>query len=193
MWNKAFQDSLLTPSSKEEPLDFKADLDAVACSVGDFIEYWGFRNIHGRIWVIIYLSPKPISTLEIIERLGISKALASSSLNELVEYGLIISAERTDYGRYTYIANEDVGTVVYNVIKNREMALIDKSLQSFLRLSRHSSLRLENRGISFSKLQELLHLTKENKGLLAAFLKNKFSTFSQWIKFSKLARGLLKL
>ena len=58
-------------------------------NIGAFIEYWGFRNIHGRVWGTIYLSNKPMSTPEIVERLDVSKALISGAINELLDHGLI--------------------------------------------------------------------------------------------------------
>jgi len=40
----------------------------LADSVGDFIRYWGFKEVHGRIWVHIYLSDNPITAKELTQK-----------------------------------------------------------------------------------------------------------------------------
>ncbi|MFQ5770977.1 MAG: hypothetical protein ACE5HX_10610, partial [bacterium] len=55
----------------------------LAESVGEFIKYWGFKEIHGRIWVHIYLSQAPITAKDLTEKLGVTKGLISMMLSEL--------------------------------------------------------------------------------------------------------------
>ena len=33
----------------------------VCDSIGDFIEYWGFKAIHGRVWALLALSTDPLA------------------------------------------------------------------------------------------------------------------------------------
>jgi DNA-binding transcriptional regulator GbsR (MarR family) len=61
--------------------------------IGHFIRYWGFRNIHGQIWTIVYLSETPLSGAEIVKFLKVSKALVSPALKELEMEGLIKKVE----------------------------------------------------------------------------------------------------
>ncbi len=169
------------------------ELRTVAESVGKFIEYWGFRNIHGRIWAVVFLAPKPISTLEIIERLQVSKGLVSRSINELIEYRLLVPMEKTAHGRHTYIASEDLGSVIHEVLRTRELKLLEQNLQSMKWLAENSPKDLDQHGVSPEKLTQLIKLTQEKEALLKAFIRKKFRTMADWIKFSKLARGFLKL
>ena len=192
MWKRK-NISASTQSPKVKSLSPEKALAGAARSVGNFIEYWGFRNIHGRFWAVIFLAKEPISTADLIKRLGVSKALASRTINELLEYGLIEHAGNTEHGRHTYSAREDVGATVHTVLRNREMLLLNQSLQSFTQLAMHSKQELKSRGIDYEKLKQLMILTEENKGLLEAFLKKKFRTFSQWIRFTKIARRFLRL
>lgn len=192
MWKKE-NISASTFNLKIKSLSPEKALEEVARSVGNFIEYWGFRNIHGRFWAVIFLAKNPISTADIIEKLEVSKALASRTINELLEYGLIEHAGNSEHGRHTYRAKENVGDIVHTVLRNREMVLLNESLQSFAQLAKHSKHELNSKGIDHEKLKQLTDLTQENKGLLEAFLKKRFRTFAQWIKFSKIARRFLKL
>ena len=168
-------------------------LQLVTESVGQFVEYWGFRNIHGRIWAVVFLSPRPISTLEIIQRLEVSKGLISRAVNELLDYGLIRCAGNTVYARRTYIACEDVGSIVGSVLRDREMSLLRRNVESLSMLSKCSRADLKEMGVAPQKLHQLLQLTKENEGLLQAFLRRKFKTLSDWISFTKRARSFLRI
>ena len=64
----------------DKALESRHMLMNAANSVGKFIEHWGFRSIHGRIWTVVFLSPRPVSTLEIIEKLEVSKGLVRLSV-----------------------------------------------------------------------------------------------------------------
>jgi len=61
----------------------------LADSVGDFIRYWGFKEVHGRIWVHIYLSDNPITAKELTKKLGVTKGLVSTALAELIAYQVV--------------------------------------------------------------------------------------------------------
>ena len=182
-----------TYSHKTESRHSKEKLKHAAESVGQFIEYRGFRSIHGRIWTVVFLSPRPVSTLEIIQKLEVSKGLVSKAVGELLDYGLIQCSGNTVYARRTYIACEDVGSIVGSVLKDREMTLLRKNVDSLSTLSSCDHDELNQIGVEPKKLELLCQLTKENENLLHAFLRKKFKTLPEWIKFTKRARGFLKL
>ena len=169
------------------------DLRKVAESIGNFIEYWGFRNIHGRIWTLAFLAPEPITTEEIMARLDVSKGLVSRAISELIEHKLLIIEGTSSFGRRRYIASEDVGSVVHDVLRQREQILLEETSKHISRLSDHSAEELMSLGVGAKNLAQLRGLTKENESLLKAFLKKRFRTMAEWIKFAKRARGFLKL
>ncbi len=108
----------------------RARLRVFADSVGDFIRYWGFRRIHGRIWTEVYLSKQPLSGVDLTKILGVSKALASLALNELIEYNLISCINPHDKTK-RYTANDDVYGVIKKILIGREQVLIKKSQKNF--------------------------------------------------------------
>lgn len=170
------------------------DLKKVAEAIGGFIQYWGFRNIHGRIWAVVFLSPKPISTLEIMDRLSVSKGLLSGAINELLEYKLILKvAKKEVHGRYAYVASENIGSIVFETLKTRELLLIEHNYRALTKLSAHSPASLEQIGVSAEKARVLRQLTSENRSLLKDLLRKKIKKISDWIRLSKRARVLLKL
>ncbi len=118
----------------------KIQLKSMASSVGDFIRYWGFRRIHGQLWTQIYLSQNALSGAELVKALGVSKALVSPALGELINYRLIECTE-VDGRTKKYAANPKVFEVIQKILKDRERSLIAKAKENFELLS---SLTREN-------------------------------------------------
>ena len=47
----------------------------VADRAGAFIEWWGFKAIHGRVWTLLALRKSPMPQSMIAQTLGVSRAL----------------------------------------------------------------------------------------------------------------------
>ena len=92
------------------------ELIQLAESIGKFIEYWGFKSIHGRVWALLYLSARPLSSIELSRYLKVSKTLMSFSISVLRKYRVIQDAgkgiKRTQY----FEANPDISSVILNVL-----------------------------------------------------------------------------
>jgi len=92
--------------------------------IGNFIEYWGFKAVHGRIWTMIFLSKEPVNAKFLIDKLDISKALVSMSIKDLLHYNVITEVEKDGPSTQKYTFNPDIFTVVTNVLKTRESQLL---------------------------------------------------------------------
>ena len=101
------------------------ELSELAGQIGYLIQHWGFKAIHGRIWTLLYLSPTPLDTSTMIERLDVSKALMSISLRDLLAHQVILEEGRNERGAMTYSANPNVVDVILGVLKNRECRMLD--------------------------------------------------------------------
>lgn len=103
------------------------ELEELAEEVGEFICYWGFKKIHGRLWTHIYLAKDPLDAGQLMTRLKVSKALISLSLGDLMKYDVIKEGAKTARGTQTYLANPDVLDVILNVLRRRERKMIAKA------------------------------------------------------------------
>lgn len=103
----------------------------LAQNIGHFIRYWGFRQIHGEIWALVYLSEKPLSGIEIGQYLKVSKALVSPALKELEAEGLIRRAPSENSKTKRYEAEEDVIQIIHAVLKRREWPMMEQIHQSY--------------------------------------------------------------
>jgi len=112
--------------SPEKPVKVQPELEDVVSQIGEFIEYWGFKNVHGKIWAHLYLAETPLDASDLIERLKISKALVSMSISDLMEYDVVQVAGKSDHGTTTYVANPNVTSVVIGVLRKRERRLLSR-------------------------------------------------------------------
>ncbi|MBK6685095.1 MAG: MarR family transcriptional regulator [Deltaproteobacteria bacterium] len=98
---------------------------SVCDAVGDYIEAWGFRSIHGRVWTLLALSRGPVAQADIADRLGVSRSLVHLAVTELTQYGLV---RATSAARNAPIeANLDVWPTITDVIRGREWMLIERA------------------------------------------------------------------
>lgn len=97
-----------------------------ACeAVGAFIEYWGFKAVHGRVWTLLALRGVPMAQTEIAGTLRISRSLVSGTVAELCEHGLV---RRTgDERNAPYEAVVDVWPVISDVLRAREWMLVESA------------------------------------------------------------------
>jgi DNA-binding transcriptional regulator GbsR (MarR family) len=96
----------------------------VRCS-GAFIEYWGFKSIHGRIWTYLALRDEPVSQKEIVDVFEVSRALVSGAMSELVEFNLVRPCG--EHRNAPYESNLEVWSVISGVLRSREWMLVERA------------------------------------------------------------------
>ncbi|MBM4361025.1 MAG: hypothetical protein FJ096_23245 [Deltaproteobacteria bacterium] len=97
----------------------------VCDAVGDFIEYWGFKAIHGRIWTLLALSTSPMTQVEVADFLEVSRSLVSGAMSELMSHGLVRPTEEHRNAPYTAVL--DVWPTISDVLRGREWMLVESA------------------------------------------------------------------
>jgi DNA-binding transcriptional regulator GbsR (MarR family) len=135
-------------------------LQELSTLIGHFIRYWGFRNIHGQVWSVVYLAKVPMSGIEIGKLLKVSKALMSPALKELEAEGLIRKTTSENSKTKRYVAEDDVVKIIHGVLNRREKPMIDKIQKSYHQLSQQVSVseslnseRLQSMGLMIQLAQ----------------------------------------
>jgi DNA-binding transcriptional regulator GbsR (MarR family) len=167
-----------------KPTRVPPELEDIATQVGEFIEYWGFKNVHGRIWTHLFLSDEPLDAGELIERLGISKALVSMSISDLLDHEVIQVAGKGPRSTVTYRANPDITTVISNILRKRERRMLGR-ISSAARLLK--DLPEGDRGsvkLSCARLQMLNKMVHSAEGTLDAILQLSNVSFEDWSEFN---------
>jgi DNA-binding transcriptional regulator GbsR (MarR family) len=148
-------------SKKKSP-----EIDNLCELVGEFIQYWGFKSIHGKIWFHLYLSKTPLDAKDLMQKLSISKALVSISLRDLLIYDVILEDKLSAEGTRTYIANSDVKDVIERVLRGREKVMLGQIKGSFQNLLQVTSGELTEQDIEIKRVKELEKLISKGDKML---------------------------
>ncbi len=150
----------MNPASPSEPVspvplsveEARARATAlVADTLAELMRFWNFKPSMGRIWVVLYLSREPLDAEQIEGASDLSAGMVSTTLQELIAWGVVRKVESAGKRRM-YEAETDILAMVARVFRERELALVDRSiaqLEEALRL-------LEGEGKG-SDAQALLH------------------------------------
>jgi DNA-binding transcriptional regulator GbsR (MarR family) len=162
------------PTSKGERLP--PELLQLADRIGNFIEYWGFKKIHGKIWTLLYLSQDPLSATALCKRLNVSKTLLSFSVSELLKYQVIQEDSKGPKRTIYYRANEDITGVVLNVLRGRErpmLAEIEAAQSMVKRLAKNEKSDFKIEGSRMTEMHELIASAIQALDALNLFTPNK--------------------
>jgi DNA-binding transcriptional regulator GbsR (MarR family) len=149
----------------------------VADSVGKLMEFWGFKRPMGRIWTLLYLSPKPLGAAEIGEALRMSAGAVSMAMAELTKWGAVKKTWRPGERRDFYEAETSVGKLVQRVLRERELSLVRSFGEALTEaegaLAQSDSLDDEERRYKRERLDELRRLCALGEALLTALVAGK--------------------
>lgn len=159
------------PKTKKPISSINPQITEVATKIGEFIDYWGFKKIHGRIWTLMFLAEEPVDANYLIKNLGVSKALISMSLKELIQYKVVFPIKEKRSTQH-YIANPDVIDAVTEVLINREAKMLLDIRTACELLSRVDRGQLGHNATD-ARVKGLLGLVKKADNLLKAFIKFK--------------------
>lgn len=136
------------------------ELQDIAERVGEFIEYWGFKKIHGRIWTNLFLSSEPLDAACLINRLNVSKALVSMSVKDMLEYEVIIEAGKSGKGTQQYVTNPAITSVILNVLRKRERRMLSQIFASYRLLKELPGKDVKEHALDVEKVKTLGELVK---------------------------------
>jgi DNA-binding transcriptional regulator GbsR (MarR family) len=144
------------------------------------MRYWGFKVIHGRIWTHIFLSKKPLDAGTLMERFGLSKALMSLSLNDLLRHKVILEGPKSDKGTQTYTANPEILDVILNVLRRREKRMLAQIRSAHSLLSSVTDKHKAQVEINTDRLDHLGRMVTHAESTLDTILELSQLDFQGW-------------
>ncbi|MCB9072776.1 MAG: hypothetical protein H6623_04075 [Bdellovibrionaceae bacterium] len=138
--------------------------------IGFFIEYWGFKEVHGQVWACIFLSERPTDANHIIHHLQLSKAAVSLALKDLLHYEVIMEVEKTEPSTRKYISNPNMAEVICNVLREREKQMLTKIVLSAKTLLSTPKEEFQRIHVSKERVQNLKEMTEGAQSLLEQML-----------------------
>lgn len=143
----------------------------VCDGTGDFIEWWGFRAIHGRVWTLLAIMGRPLSQTDIAVLLEVSRSLVHGAVQELEEWGLVQRVG--DHRRAPIVAVTEVWPIITHVLRTREWMMIERVRVALEAASQEADvhfLRTGQEPFSRERLRELTQLTEMAQGFLKVIL-----------------------
>ncbi len=156
----------------------------LAQQVGEFIQYWGFKEIHGQIWAHVWLAKTPIDATTLVKRLGVSKALVSLAIKDLVHFEVIQILSEGDRRKMLLVANTDVYTVITNVLKQRETRMLDSILKTQTDVLGLSETEKKKFDLDSTRIEMMIQMTEMAKIALKALVETNLEIV-QSMKMSK--------
>ncbi len=151
--------------------ELSASYAEVLNSIGLFMQYWGFKEVHGQVWTCIFLAEEPVDANHIIEHLKLSKAAISLAIKDLTEYKVIKEVEKTKPSTRKYVSNDDLAEVILNVLRFREKQMLNIVVQATRHLADTPQGQLANLQISKEKAKALYEMSAGAQGILEQILK----------------------
>jgi DNA-binding transcriptional regulator GbsR (MarR family) len=156
------------------------ELEDLANEIGDFICFWGFKKVHGRIWTHLFLSSEALDASQLMARLRVSKALISLSLNDLLRYEVIVESQKSARGTQTYIANPNVLDVILNVLRRRERKMLARAESSHKMLASAPGDNLAGAQVSMDRLAALGAMIYQAQSAFNGLLELTNVDFKDW-------------
>jgi DNA-binding transcriptional regulator GbsR (MarR family) len=116
------------PTAALEPID--EPLLAELPTFELFFKTFGFKRIHGRVWGLLVLAGHPLSSREICDQLGISQGAASTTLNELAEWGAVTSAFDSARRCNLHAPVGNALSIVATIFRRREQVVFQQFRQT---------------------------------------------------------------
>jgi HTH-type transcriptional regulator, glycine betaine synthesis regulator len=165
-------------------------LHEVADAVGSLMEFWGFKRVMGRVWALLYLRGEELSAAEVCEQLSISAGAASMALSELEHWAVVRRIRRPGDRREYFEAETDIWKMISRVLRERELAQIERALEVFERVRT----RLRGMGAAgdrhrleeiAERLGKLVDLARVGRGLLTALVQQGRVDLGPLVRFAR--------
>ena len=157
------------------------DIISVCEACGDFIEYWGFKSIHGKIWSYLAISSSPLSQQEVASALSMSKGSISIAMSELTHYGLVRQSGSQRHAPYEAVM--DVWPVISQVLREREWMLLESARVALEGLLVHTE-RIERSGqpheLHLERIRSILQMTEWSQNILKMVLNARLPKSERW-------------
>lgn len=160
--------------SGEEEEAYAGDLPPwerhLADAVGTAIEFWGFKQNHGRVWSVLYLGKRALTAAEIQKRLGLSKGAVSMVTRELERWGVVHRVKAGSSDSWRFEAETDLWKMMSRVFEEREARFISRIARD-LEQAEQEAKRARVDKETLERIARLRALAKLGQQAMDAFLR----------------------
>lgn len=142
----------------------------MADAVGTAIEFWGFKQNHGRVWSVLYLDRRAMTAAELQKRLGLSKGAVSMVTRELERWGVVHRVKGTTSDSWRFEAETDLWKMMSRVFEEREGQFISRIARD-LEQAEEEAKRARVDKQTLERIARLRALSKLAEQAMEAFLR----------------------
>ena len=158
-----------SPAELPEIDEIRAAQDRFITFWGEMGTRWGVQRSMAEVHALLFIVGEPLAAEEIMDRLGISRGSVSTTLKQLVEWGLVQRVRSKDRGdrREFHSAEQDVWKLFYTILRARKRREFDPLVDELggCRVAQHGSRRTDRQRQHDQRIDELLELCRFFDGL----------------------------
>ncbi|MEK6675046.1 MAG: MarR family transcriptional regulator [Planctomycetota bacterium] len=143
---------------------------------GEMAASWGISRTMAEIHALLYLSPEPLCTDDIMDRLAVSRGSASMNLRELSNWGLITRTHQRGDRKEYFEAEKDVWLMFETITRERRRREVQPIVET---------------------IQRCKTMIDENKAALSATQRREAETFQKSLaniaEFSEMMNAMFNL
>jgi len=125
-WNERSATHLVVTSSEGPDGQLEPYEALVVETVGNVIEFWGFKRNQGRIWALLYLRGRAMDAAELRAVLALSKGAVSMVTRELEQWRIIRRVRPSASAVWRFEANTDLLAMIGGVLEAREGLFVSR-------------------------------------------------------------------
>lgn len=158
-------------------MKYKEAKDELIQAWGNLGSSWGLNKTMAQIHALLMVSPKPLSTEEVMEELSISRGNANMNIRALLDWGIVyrvlVPGERKEY----FKSEKDVWALARQVVTERRKRELEPILKALKTVN-----EVENDGTEETKemkrvVKDLKSFAERSGQLLDVFAKSEESWF----------------
>jgi len=158
-------------------MKYKEAKDELIQAWGNLGYSWGLNKTMAQIHALLMISPKPLSTEEIMEELHISRGNANMNIRALIEwnivYRVLIPGERKEY----FKSEKDVWELARQVVRERRKRELEPILKVLKTVNEMQTDNTEESKEFKKVVKDLKGFAEKSDQLLDTFAKSEESWF----------------
>jgi DNA-binding transcriptional regulator GbsR (MarR family) len=97
---------------------------------------WGINRTMAQVHALLLITPEPLTTEEIMEKLSISRGNANMTLRDLMGWGLVEKQLKPGERKEYFYADKDTWNIARQVVKERRKRELDPLLKALEELAK---------------------------------------------------------
>ena len=177
----------LKPAAAAETAQLAAARDEFVTQWGTIGNAWGINRTMAQIHALLIITPRALTTDEVMEELKISRGNAHTNLRELVGWGLVRSVVRLGERKEYFEAEKDVWKMFCIIVRERKRREIRPAIHVLKDcIDRAEDLKSAEARAFTAQTKALCDFMEMADGVLSKIVRSEQSTIVPWaLKFLK--------